>query len=96
MRLIHIAYICSAILTAASALVAAGYWYLSSRPQPSSSDSSTASVSDAPELHILGAQVDIYSIQAALAESSRLNKCAAVWSALAALLGAVTSILGIA
>jgi hypothetical protein len=92
----HIAYLACSVATALCALIAAWYWYLSSRPAPVTTDPPDASVSDNPELHILGTQVDLYSIQAALAEASRLNKNAAIWSAVAALLGAASSILGMA
>ncbi len=95
MHLIRTAYTCSAILTAASALVAAGYWYLSSRPTPTATDSPVASIDDVPALYILGTQVDMYSVHQALAEASRLNKHAAAWSAAAALCGAVTALLAI-
>jgi hypothetical protein len=53
-----------------------------------------ASITDNPELHILGTQVDIGSIQAALFESSRLNKKAAIWSGISAFLAGITSLLG--
>lgn len=94
MSTLRIAYIVCSAATAVCALIAAGYWYLSSRPAPTISEPSDASISDAPELHILSAQVDVCSVQAALAEVSRLNKKAAIWSAIAALFGAVTAILG--
>lgn len=95
MRVIRVAYISCSVATAVCALIAARYWYLSSRPTPATADPPAASISDYPERHILGVQVDIYAIQASLAEVSRLNKSAARWSAIAALLGAATSILGI-
>ena len=44
----------------------------------------------------MNAQADVYEVQAALAEASRLNKKAAVWSAVAAFFGAAAAILGIA
>ena len=44
----------------------------------------------------MNAQADVYGVQAALAEASRLNKMAAIWSAIATLFGAETAILGIA
>jgi hypothetical protein len=96
MNTLRIAYVVCSAATAGCALVAAGYWYLSSRPAPAFSEPPDASISDAPEHHILNAQVDVYGVQAALAEASRLNKKAAVWSAIAALFGATAAILGIA
>jgi hypothetical protein len=95
MSTLRSAYIVCSAATAICALVAARYWYLSSRPAPAISDPPDASISDAPEIHILNAQVDVYAVQAALTEASRLNKKAAIWSALAALFGAAAAILGI-
>lgn len=96
MSTFRIAYIICSAATAVCALIAASYWYHLSRPTPAISEPSSASASDAPELHILNAQVDVYGVQAALAEASRLNKKAAIWSAIAALFGAAAAILGIA
>jgi hypothetical protein len=96
MNTLRIAYIVCCAATAACALIAAGYWYLSSRPTPALNDPPDSSISDVPELHIMNAHVDVYGVQAALAEASRLNKKAAVWSAIAALFGAAAAILGIA
>ena len=91
----RIAYIVASAATAVSALIAAAYWYLSSRPTPQLNNPPDASISDVPEIHILSAQVDIYAIEEALSEASRLNKKAALWSAAAALLAAVAAVLGI-
>lgn len=95
MNIFRIVYIVCSAATAVCALVAAAYWYLSSRPTPVLNDPPDASISDVPELHIMNAQADVYGVQAALAEASRLNKRAAVWSAIAALFGAAAAILGI-
>jgi hypothetical protein len=54
-----------------------------------------ASIDDNPAEHIMEVQVNIYSIQAALIEASRLNKRAAIWSAIAAFMGATAAILSI-
>jgi len=54
-----------------------------------------ASISDDPAQHIMEAQVNAYSIQAALIETSRLNKKAAMWSAAAAALGGIAAVLSI-
>jgi len=96
MNTLRIAYIICSAATAICALVAASYWYLSSRPTPALGDPPVASISDVPELHIMSAQADVYEVQVALAEASRLNKKAAIWSAIAALFGAAAAILGIA
>jgi len=92
----RIAYIICSAATAICALIAAGYWYLSSLPIPVPNAPPDASISDVPELHTMNAQADVYGVQAALAEASRLNKKAAIWSAIATLFGAETAILGIA
>jgi hypothetical protein len=69
----------------AAAIVAAIYWWKASRI---SIPNSAASISDAPELHILGTQV-------AYNESSRLNSRAAIWTGAAAVLSATASVLGV-
>jgi hypothetical protein len=74
-----------AILGLAAAIVAAIYWRKASRvsiPNP------VASISDVPELHILGTQV-------AFNESSRLNSRAAIWTGVAAILSAAASVFGV-
>jgi hypothetical protein len=96
MHLIRFAYLGCSAATAIAAFVAAIYWYLSSRPTPGTTMPPIASISDNPEAYILGTQVDIGSIHLALLAASRLNKKAAVWSAAAAFLGALTSALGLA
>lgn len=74
-----------ALVGLAAAIVAATYWWKASRvtvPDP------VASISDVPELHILGTQ-------AAFAESSRLNGRAAVWTGIAAVLSAAAAVIGV-
>jgi hypothetical protein len=95
MSLLRFTYVICAVATAIAAFAAATYWYLSSRPTPKTTVPPTASISDNPEAYILGTQVDIFRIHQALYEASRLNKKAAIWSAVAAFLGALTSILGL-
>lgn len=58
-------------------------------------DETTASISDVPELHIIDAKVDIINVRVAMEESCKLNKTAAIWTGIAALLGAFTSIAGV-
>jgi len=93
MALLRIAYLTCVAAAAISASVAAWHWYLSSRPSPEMTQPSLASFDDSPAEHILETQVNIYSIQAALMEASRLNKRAAIWSAIAAFIGVVAAIL---
>jgi hypothetical protein len=96
MHLIRFAYLSCSAATAIAAFVAAIYWYLSNRPTPETTMQPVASISDAPEAYLLGTQVDIGSIHLAMLAASQLNKKAAVWSAAAALFGALTSALGLA
>jgi hypothetical protein len=95
MSLLRFTYLIFAAATALAAFTAAIYWYLSGRPTPETTVPPTASISDNPAAYILGAQVNIFMIHQTLYEASRLNKKAAIWSAIAAFLGALTSILGI-
>jgi hypothetical protein len=73
-----------ALMTAFCSAVAAYYWWLSSRQNAVVEEPPTASTGDNSELHVLTAHVNIDRLQAALLVSSRLNKTAAKWSALAA------------
>jgi hypothetical protein len=59
MHLIRVARICSARATAITALVAARYWYLSSRPTSTITEPPVASMDDVPSHYILGTQVDV-------------------------------------
>ena len=83
----------SALGTAACSALAAYYWYLSSRHNAVLTDPPLASISDNPEEHVLTVQVNASALQAALSESSRLNKIAATWSALAAAFATIAAIL---
>ena len=69
----------------AAAIVAASYWWRASRVAPAEQ---VASISDVPELHIMGTEV-------AFNESSRLNSIAAIWTGIAAILSAIGSVLGV-
>lgn len=74
-----------AVAGLATAIIAAGYWWKASRV---TIPDTAASISDVPELHILGTQV-------AFSESSRLNSRAAVWTGVAAVLSGAASVLGV-
>jgi len=91
----HLAFLSTSVLSALCAFAAAWYWYRSSRPSPDIPAPPEASIDDNPALHILDAQVNTYRIQAALLETSRLNKTAAIWSAAAALWGGVAAVLSL-
>jgi hypothetical protein len=81
--------------TMVCAFAASYYWFRSSLPTPDEQSVSDSSISDNPELHILTAQVEIYSICDALKQASLLNKKAAKWSAWAAGLGGIAAFLSI-
>ena len=91
----HLAFLIASALSAFSALAAAWYWCLSSRPSPDIAGPPEASVDDNPALHIFDAQVNTYRIREALIEASRLNKRAAIWSAAAAFWGGIAALLSI-
>jgi len=91
--IVHLAISVLALATAVCSGFAAWYWWCSSRQKVIENEPLNPSIGDNPELHILTAQVDIGNLQSALRESSRLNKIAATWSALAAGFAAVAAIL---
>ena len=84
-----------AIATCGSAVKSAWYWLESSRVEIKRSIPISASIGDAPELHTMGAQVDINDIRTAMNESCRFNKLAAFWTGISALLSAATTISGV-
>jgi hypothetical protein len=86
-------FLITSFATAICALIAAWYWYCSSRPASPPSSEIFASIDDAPAQYILDARVTIDAVQAVLAEASRLNKLASIWSALAAVCGAASAFL---
>jgi hypothetical protein len=81
--------------TAAAALAAAYYMFSSSQPTPVESTEIDASISDNEALYILDARVSVDSLRSVLAESSRLNKKAAIWSGVAAIFGALAALVGL-
>ncbi len=86
-----ITLLCS-LATSVCAIVAAVYWYLSSKEDPAPIEATEASISDYPEAHIMDTQAGVYALQIALTQASRLNKIAALWSAAAAGLGAIAAV----
>lgn len=68
-----------------SAIVAAVYWLRAGREYP---PELSQSIGDAPALHILNVQVSV-------GRAGALNAKAAVWTGAAAVLSAVSSILGL-
>jgi hypothetical protein len=57
------AFVLFSTATAACALVAARYWYLSSLPNPVQLEEPAASISDEPALFILNSQASIESMR---------------------------------
>jgi hypothetical protein len=76
------------ILAMVSGLWASFLWWQASRFEMPFTSPPTASVSDAPELHILDAQVELNNLIQAYKQSSTLNKRAALWTAISILLAA--------
>jgi len=81
-------------LTLVTAIVAAMYWFKSAAVPTPQCKEPVASISDAPEQHIESAVANGGISHRALAESARLNKLAALWTGISALLGAITTLLG--
>jgi hypothetical protein len=79
MSTIHYSAVAFAVAGLVVAIVAAVYWWKTSRV---AIVHTAASISDVPELYILSGQV-------AFNESSRLNSPAAVWTGVAAILSAI-------
>jgi hypothetical protein len=80
--------------TLATAIIAAYYWFKSSRIPIPELEEPVTSISDAPAVHIRTAKVHIELIMSSTKESSRLNAAAAIWTGVSALLSAVTAIAG--
>lgn len=83
MSTIHYSAVAFALAGLVVAIVAAVYWWKTSRV---AIVQTAASISDVPELYVLSRQV-------AFNESSRLNSRAAVWTGVAAVLSAIASVL---
>lgn len=81
------------LLTAVCSGIAAWYWFLSSKQEPEKVNRTSASVDDNVPAHIGDAEAYIYAVHKAYSEASRLNKIASIWSALAAMAGAITAVI---
>jgi hypothetical protein len=84
-----------ASLTLGTGLIAAVYWFRSAAAPPPTLEQPIASVVDAPSQYIYTAFADIAALNVAVAESGRLNKCAAIWSGVSVLLGAITTVVSV-
>jgi hypothetical protein len=82
----HIVITAFSIAAALASGFAAWFWFKSSLQGAEIVEGTQAPISGAQELHILDAKVGIYYTQAAMKESARLNKVAAIWSGIAAAL----------
>jgi hypothetical protein len=82
------------VVTLVSAILAAVYWFRSALLRSEQLREPVASISDAQEEHIEATKLYILSICQMVNESSRLNRSAAIWTGISAVLGAVTSIYG--
>ena len=94
MAMAHPTIISVAIGALATGIVAATYWFRSAAVPLPQFDEPVASISDAPEQHIMNAVVNVGIIQGAMNESAKLNRIAAVWTGVSALLGALTTVPG--
>jgi hypothetical protein len=81
----HAFAILFAVAGLVTAMFAAFYWWKASRIPI---QSTAASITDAPELHIMSGHVAFH-------ESSRFNSTAAVLTGIAAVLSAIGSVLGV-
>lgn len=93
MMINHILCTVFALATAGASGVAAWFWFASSKVNPEEVEETEASINDYPEMHIMEAKVGVILTHNAMNESSRLNKIAAAWSGVAAVLGAITAIM---
>jgi len=75
---------------------AARLWYWASLIVLPQFDPPLASISDAPELHIMSAYNQLNETSRLLEVSSRLNASAARWTAVASILAGAAAILGVA
>lgn len=90
-RTITIAF---AIATLGTAIVAAVLWFRSAMIETPEVEEPVASISDVPEVHIQTAVVNLNNLRTAMDSSAKLNKKAAVWTGISALLGAATTVAG--
>lgn len=77
-----------AVATFVTAVVAAVYWFRSAALEVEGLDQPTASITDAIEKHTLTAVVNMNLLHKAMNESARLNRSAAIWTGVSALLAA--------
>jgi hypothetical protein len=84
-----------AVATLITAILAAVYWFQSAAVKVETVDQPTASMADAIEDHTLTAVVNMNFLRSAMNESARLNRLAAIWTGISALLVAFMTIASI-
>jgi hypothetical protein len=94
MKMSHTVILILASATLVTAIVAAIYWFKSAGVPTPYFVEPIASLDDAPEQHIMSAEANTGGLHKAMSDSARLNKRAAVWTGVSALLGAVTTAFG--
>jgi hypothetical protein len=95
MAMSHPMILALAFTTLATGIVSAVYWFRSAAIPTPQFEEPIASVSDAPDQHIINAVANASTLHSAMNESARLNKCAAIWTGISALLAAVTTVSGV-
>ena len=81
--------------TLTTAVVSAVYWFKSAAIRTPQFEEPIASVSDAPEQHIINAVANAGILLGVMNEAAKFNKRAAIWTGISAFLGAVTTGLGL-
>jgi hypothetical protein len=80
------------VATLIAAILSAYYWFKSATVEPYTAEPPIASIGDAPGDHLLTTNVNVDGIHFAMTNSARLNKWAAIWTGVSALLSATTAI----
>jgi hypothetical protein len=80
------------VVTLIAAITSAVYWFKSAALEPYTAEPPIASIGDAPGDHLLTTNVNVDGIRYALTRSATLNKWAAIWTGVSALLGGATAI----
>ena len=84
-----------AVVTVITAVAAAVYWFKSAAVKVQTVDEPTASMTDAIEEHTLAAVVNMNFLREAMNKSARLNRLAAIWTGVSAVLAALTTIVSL-
>jgi len=90
----HPTVVALAVVTLGTATVAAVYWFKSAAVDMPQIAEPIASISDAPEQHVQISAINADNVRNALLVASELNKKAAIWTGVSALLGALATVAG--